>query len=148
MDSELISVRIPAQLLDKIDRIAREQYPSRTGKKPNRSQVILDALEKMNGSDKLSKLEARITALEKWRDEQIAAVELETVTPGPTVASDSVQNQPPLATPDRIGLTHAELARLLKVSPATISRWANGKRTPPKDLKYKFDPTSKLWKPY
>lgn len=45
-NSPLISLRIPPETLARIDQLAQERYPSRrTGKKPNRSQVILDAIE-------------------------------------------------------------------------------------------------------
>lgn len=45
-NSPLISIRIPPETLARIDQLAQQRYPSRrTGKKPNRSQVILDAIE-------------------------------------------------------------------------------------------------------
>lgn len=45
-NSPLISIRIPPETLERIDQLAQKRYPSRrTGKKPNRSQVILDAIE-------------------------------------------------------------------------------------------------------
>ncbi len=45
-NSPLISIRIPPETLARIDQLAQKRYPSRrTGKKPNRSQVILDAIE-------------------------------------------------------------------------------------------------------
>lgn len=42
-------------------------------------------------------------------------------------------------------LTHAELARRMNVSPATVSRWANGKRQPPLDLEWRYDAQLKKW---
>jgi ribosome-binding protein aMBF1 (putative translation factor) len=42
-------------------------------------------------------------------------------------------------------LTNAQLAKKIGVDPSTISRWATGKRQPPFDLEYSFDPTLKLW---
>ncbi len=42
-------------------------------------------------------------------------------------------------------LTNAELARLLKVSPSTVSRWASGKNQPPNNLEWKYDPKLKKW---
>ena len=44
-DSKAISVRIPSQLLDSLDVIAEKDYPPRGNGKPNRSQVLLDALD-------------------------------------------------------------------------------------------------------
>ena len=44
-DSKAISVRIPSQLLDSLDAIAEKDYRARSDGKPNRSQVMLDALE-------------------------------------------------------------------------------------------------------
>ncbi len=42
-------------------------------------------------------------------------------------------------------LTHAELARRMNVSSSTVSRWANGKRQPPLDLEWRYDPSLKKW---
>ncbi|MGK7958200.1 MAG: helix-turn-helix domain-containing protein [Crocosphaera sp.] len=42
-------------------------------------------------------------------------------------------------------LTHAELARRMNVSPATISRWANGKRQLPLDLEWRYNSQLKKW---
>ena len=44
-DSKAISVRIPSQLLGSLDAIAEKDYRARSDGKPNRSQVMLDALE-------------------------------------------------------------------------------------------------------
>ena len=44
-DSKAISVRIPSQLLESLDAIAEKDYRARSDGKPNRSQVMLDALE-------------------------------------------------------------------------------------------------------
>ena len=44
-DSKAISVRIPSQLLDCLDAIAEKDYRAKSDGKPNRSQVMLDALE-------------------------------------------------------------------------------------------------------
>ena len=44
-DSKAISVRIPSQLLDSLDVIAEKDYRAKSDGKPNRSQVMLDALE-------------------------------------------------------------------------------------------------------
>lgn len=44
-NSPLVSFRIPAETLKKIDELAEKMYPSRkVGGKPNRSQIILDAI--------------------------------------------------------------------------------------------------------
>jgi len=44
-DSKAISVRIPSQLLNSLDVIAEKDYRAKSDGKPNRSQVLLDALE-------------------------------------------------------------------------------------------------------
>jgi metal-responsive CopG/Arc/MetJ family transcriptional regulator len=45
-NSPLVSIRIPPETLERIDKLAQNLYPSRrAGKNPNRSQVILDAIE-------------------------------------------------------------------------------------------------------
>lgn len=44
-ESKVVSIRIPQDLLDAIDRLAAVRYPSRRGKEPNRSQVILGFIE-------------------------------------------------------------------------------------------------------
>jgi predicted transcriptional regulator len=44
--SPLVSIRIPPETLERIDLLAQKLYPSRrAGRNPNRSQVILDAIE-------------------------------------------------------------------------------------------------------
>ena len=42
-------------------------------------------------------------------------------------------------------LTNAELARRMKVSPSTVSKWANRKSRPPKNLEWRYDPKLKKW---
>ncbi len=44
-ESKVVSLRIPQDLLDAVDRLATIRYPSRRGKEPNRSQLILDFIE-------------------------------------------------------------------------------------------------------
>ena len=44
-DSKAISVRIPSQLLNSLDAIAEKDYRAKSNGYPNRSQVLLDALE-------------------------------------------------------------------------------------------------------
>ncbi|AFZ13608.1 hypothetical protein Cri9333_2758 [Crinalium epipsammum PCC 9333] len=44
-DSKVVSIRVPDELLEAVDQLAGIKYPSRkAGDKPNRSQIILDAL--------------------------------------------------------------------------------------------------------
>jgi metal-responsive CopG/Arc/MetJ family transcriptional regulator len=44
-NSPLVSIRIPLETLAQLDELAEKLYPSRkVGGKPNRSQVILDAI--------------------------------------------------------------------------------------------------------
>ena len=42
-------------------------------------------------------------------------------------------------------ITNAELARLLNVSPTTVSRSATKKRQPPSKLEWRYDPSLKKW---
>ena len=42
-------------------------------------------------------------------------------------------------------LTNAELARRMKVSPSTVSKWANQKYKPPQSLEWQYDPKLKKW---
>ena len=42
-------------------------------------------------------------------------------------------------------LTNTELARLLNMNPSTVSRWANGKHQPPKNLEWRYDSNLKKW---
>jgi predicted DNA-binding protein len=45
-NSPLVSVRIPPETLERVDKLAQKLYPPRrAGRPPNRSQVILDAIE-------------------------------------------------------------------------------------------------------
>lgn len=45
-NSPLVSIRIPPETLERIDRLAQKLYPSRrVGRNPNRSQVILAAID-------------------------------------------------------------------------------------------------------
>jgi predicted DNA-binding protein len=45
-NSPSVSIRIPPETLKRIDRLAQELYPSRrVGKHPNRSQLILQAID-------------------------------------------------------------------------------------------------------
>ena len=73
-NSPLVSLRIPPETLERIDRLAQKLYPSRrTGRNPNRSQVILDAIEQFlaqNGSDNVNNVnvEEQInTALQQYQ---------------------------------------------------------------------------------
>jgi hypothetical protein len=45
-NSPLVSIRIPPETLKRVDKLAQKLYPPRrAGRQPNRSQVILDAIE-------------------------------------------------------------------------------------------------------
>ena len=44
-DTKVVSIRVPISLLEAVDNLAEAKYPSRTGGTPNRSQLILDAIE-------------------------------------------------------------------------------------------------------
>lgn len=64
-NSPLVSLRIPPETLKRIDKLAEKLYPSRkVGGKPNRSQVILDAiasfLDNENSKEKEENIDERI----------------------------------------------------------------------------------------
>jgi hypothetical protein len=62
-NSPLISVRIPPETLARIDRLAQKLYPPRrAGKPPNRSQVILDAINQYLGQHEAMCIEIPIIA--------------------------------------------------------------------------------------
>ena len=42
-------------------------------------------------------------------------------------------------------ITNAELARRIKVSPSTVSKWANQKSRPPKNLEWEYNSKLKKW---
>ena len=42
-------------------------------------------------------------------------------------------------------ITNAELARLMNVSPTTVSRWATQKRQPPENLEWRYNSKLKKW---
>ena len=42
-------------------------------------------------------------------------------------------------------ITNAELARRMKVSASTVSKWANQKSRPPKNLEWEYDSKLKKW---
>ena len=56
-----------------------------------------------------------------------------------------IDKEEPLEEPIKEQLTNAELARRIKVSPSTVSRWATQKRQPPTDLEWEYDPKVKKW---
>ena len=92
-ESKVVSIRIPQDLLDAIDRLAAQAYPSRrSGGEPNRSQVILDALaayvkpfddtvNSCHTGGKTEVIDGRLTALVDERlvpvKEKLAALESE-----------------------------------------------------------------------
>lgn len=47
--------------------------------------------------------------------------------------------------PSNEQITNAELARRIKVNPSTVSKWANQKSRPPKNLEWRYDPKLKKW---
>ena len=57
-NSPLVSIRIPPETLRQLDELAEKLYPSRKrGGKPNRSQVILDAIAQFLNQQKLPQKE-------------------------------------------------------------------------------------------
>lgn len=82
-------------------------------------------------------IDKRFNNLESKLQEQLTALTNVPSSNLPSVIPSDTLNQ----------LTSAELARLLKVNPATISRWSTGKRQPPTDINWIFNSTTKLWQP-
>lgn len=117
-----LNFRIEEELLKAIKKEAK-----RHGK--NHTQWIIEQCQK--GLDRhpltLGELSDRVTAIEEQLN-----------------FKKTQANEPQSNTPET-GLTHAELARQLKVSSSTVSRWGTGKRNPPENLNYYYDQEIKKW---
>lgn len=61
-ENKTISLRIPENILNSIDNLAKKQYPNRSGSGFNRTQVILDAVESYleNSSDNTTQYDVNI----------------------------------------------------------------------------------------
>jgi predicted transcriptional regulator len=78
-NSPLVSIRIPPETLARLDQLAQELYPARrAGRNPNRSQVILDAIDQF-----LKQHEAE-TAIDSREPESITPV------PHPELLADEI----------------------------------------------------------
>jgi DNA-binding transcriptional regulator YiaG len=137
MNSQTITFRIPENLLKILDNRAETDYPQRNGKPPNRSQVILEALEiHLNPESKQATLEERIKNLEeKFRQLEDRETTINSLTS--KNSQEESLTEPPM--------THSQLAKILGVSRTTVNRWGLGQRQPPENLEWKFDADLKLW---
>lgn len=77
-NSPSVSIRIPPETLKRIDRLAQKLYPSRrVGKHPNRSQLILHAIEQLleehesSFTDTLDDEQPDELELQKTEDEEL-----------------------------------------------------------------------------
>lgn len=136
------------------------------------AKLIIGSVD-INETNRLDELARQIQELDNQLDKRIeekihyaiASLQLEMVKKVSSLNEQSekpkTKNQPliqPVSKPvttsnvdpevqatQKDNLTNAELARHLKVNPATISRWANGSRTPPADMKWSFNLKTKRW---
>lgn len=73
-NSKAISIRVPDELLEKIDRLADEKYKSHKGT-PNRSLVVLDAIvEYFNTLSDISRIDALSDSDDKNRIEELSTI--------------------------------------------------------------------------
>ena len=123
MNKTQLNFRIEEELLKAIKKEAKRHGKNHTQWIIEQCQKGLDqqplTLEEL--SDRLTTISDRLTAVEN---------QLKPVSETP---------------PEKTRLTNAQLAREIGINPSTISRWSTGKRKPPEDLQYKFDPALKLW---
>jgi metal-responsive CopG/Arc/MetJ family transcriptional regulator len=80
-ESKVVSIRIPQELLDAIDRLAAVRYPSRRGGEPNRSQLILDLIESGIQTASDDTVDNRITVTPEVLETQFEALVDEKLSP-------------------------------------------------------------------
>jgi metal-responsive CopG/Arc/MetJ family transcriptional regulator len=80
-ESKVVSIRIPQELLDAIDRLAAVRYPSRRGGEPNRSQLILDLIESSIQTATEDTVNNRITVSSEVIETQLDALVDEKLSP-------------------------------------------------------------------
>ena len=80
-ESKVVSLRIPQDLLDAIDRLAAIRYPSRRGGEPNRSQLILDFIELGIQTAAADNVNSRRTVSDNVRETQLEALVSEKLSP-------------------------------------------------------------------
>jgi metal-responsive CopG/Arc/MetJ family transcriptional regulator len=80
-ESKVVSIRIPQELLDAIDRLAAVRYPSRRGGEPNRSQLILDLIESGIQTASDDTVDNRITVTPEVLETQLDALVDEKLSP-------------------------------------------------------------------
>lgn len=85
-NSPLVSIRIPPETLERIDQLAQKLYPPRrAGKTPNRSQVILDAINQFLEQHEINEVGSPDTAKQSDEQQLQDAIQIEPV--------DDQQNQ-------------------------------------------------------
>ena len=111
---------------------------------PPSESVCIDSLDqKIN--QLITRLDKRIDKLEEQVNELIIKLDKRI----DKNRNENINKQKaildPLKQPINEQLTNAELARLINVSPSTISRWVNQKSKLPLDLEWQYDPKLKKW---
>jgi predicted DNA-binding protein len=171
-NSKAISIRVPGELLEKIDLLAEEKYKSHKGT-PNRSLVVLDAIvayfdtlsdtskieDTVSVSDSVSIAEfmALREDFDVLKDAFKCLIEKMPVLPDTIIKSDINQTEPSqlsiIAVSDNVtkvekGLTPVELAERLGKKPGDVtSKKAKVKDAPQKfsDWAKKLDPEGWGW---
>jgi transcriptional regulator with XRE-family HTH domain len=139
MQSAQVNFRIDPKFLKDIKQAANKNNQTYTqwiidackeklGQKGYTTEEISQRLDKL--TNQVSQHETRLTELEEKEDRKKNS---------PSHAGEDLSQEVTNK------LTNAQLAKNIGVNASTVSRWATGKRQPPEDLEYSFDPTLKLW---
>ena len=127
LDEKLVTERKSQSENNRIDKLEEQVNQIR-----NKLDIYIDKIgegekERSLFSQQLSKLSQKI----EIEDHQLSDDQV--------IDSDNLEQQP------EEELTNAELSRRIGVTSSTVSRWANKKRQPPKDLEWRYDSQLKKW---
>lgn len=81
VESKVVAIRIPQDLLSAIDQLAAVRYPSRRRGEPNRSQLILDLIESGIQTATDDSVDNRITVSSEVLETQLDALVDEKLSP-------------------------------------------------------------------
>jgi predicted DNA-binding protein len=175
-NSKAISIRIPDELLEKIDLLAEEKYKSHKGT-PNRSLVVLDAIvayfDTLSDTSKIDDAisvsdSVSIADFNELRDivstlsDSIIRLESNSITPSDSVKKmdrkDKLSKKGQLiasTVPDGfVSLNGKELSERLKISESKLQRWKTknelsewSKAEDPELIAWSYDPETKKFSP-